>query len=125
MKLTPKQRTKIFDLTRLAISNKDKVKVLSSDYPNRTFIYQDNEYEIIYYYNQFGLGITTGDVVQISLLDKKSKEYIKFDSGDYIFMRNRYEMLKLIEDIHKNIFLKDDTDKEDSSLVDKILNIKK
>lgn len=123
MKLSPIQRTKIFELTRRSITNKRNVKVISSDFPNRTFLYDDEDYEILYYYNQFGIGITTGDLVQISISDKKTKEYIKFDSSDYLFMKNRYEMLKLIEDIHKNIFLKDCTDTEDPILIDKILGI--
>lgn len=111
MKLNLEQRTKLFQLVRdTALKNTDKVRIISSDFPNLSFQYDDDKYEILYYYNQFGAGVTTGDVVQISLYDKNMKVYVKFDCGDYIFMKNRVDMMDLVAEIHDIIFDKDNTD---------------
>lgn len=113
------QRTKVFEIVRnTALKNVDKVSVISSDHSNLSFAYEDDDWEILYYYNQ-----TTGDVVQISLYNKKLDESVKFDSGDYMWMKNRGDMLDLIDEIHETIFLTDYTNTEDMNLIDKILGL--
>jgi len=125
MKLSLEQRTKVFEIVRnTALKNVDKVNVISSDHPNLSFVYEDETWEILYYYNQFGMGVTTGDVVQISLYNKALDESVKFDSGDYmLWMKNRGDMLDLVAEIHETIFIVDDTDTEDMNLIDKILGL--
>jgi len=124
MKLTLEQRSKLFEIVRKkVIENKDKINVVSSDHPNMSFIYNDDDYEITYFYNQFGMGITTGDVVQITLYDKKLSDMVKFDSGDYMFMKNRQDMLEFIKYIHTNVFEYDETDNENQIIINKILGL--
>jgi len=124
MKLNLEQRSKLFEIVKKHITNnKDKVNIISSDHPNMSFVYNDDDYKITYFYNQFALGITTGDVVQITLYDKKYKNIVKFDSGDYIFMKNRKDMLELVEYIHINIFKYDKTDNDNQIIINKILGL--
>jgi hypothetical protein len=122
MKLTLEQRTKFFNLIRNKIlKNKKDILIISSDYPNKSFVYMDDKYIITLYYNQFGFGITTNDVLLISLHEKNSNNYIKFDSGDYIFMKNKSDFYKLIKELNENIFKTDVTDTTHAN-INKILN---
>lgn len=120
MKLNVVQRTKLFEIVRKnVLRNLDKVEVISSDIPNMSFVYNDDDYEVLYYHNWFG----TGEVVQISLYNKKLDESVKFDTGDYMFMKDRLDLTDLVNDINEHIFDADTTDTEDSNLIDKILGI--
>ena len=72
---------------------------------------------------EFGVGITTNNTMMISLHDKKTNFNLKFDSGDYIFMKNRIEYEDFFKEINSTIF---DIDKTDQQLtqenINKILN---
>lgn len=127
MKLTLEQRTKLFNIVKeTVLKNIDKVKVLSAEMPNQSFIYEDDRYEILYNYNQYGVGASTGDLVQISLTDKKLNECVKFDSTDYVFpafMRGREDMLDMASKIRVNIFAECEDETEDQLTVNKILGL--
>lgn len=106
MKLNLEQRSKLFEIVKKHITNnKDKVNIISSDHPNMSFVYNDDDYKIT------------------TLYDKKYKNIVKFDSGDYIFMKNRKDMLELVEYIHINIFKYDKTDNDNQIIINKILGL--
>lgn len=106
MKLNLEQRSKLFEIVKKHITNnKDKVNIISSDHPNMSFVYNDDDYKIT------------------TLYDKKYKNIVKFDSGDYIFMKNRKDMLELVEYIHINIFKYDKTDNDNQNIINKILGL--
>ena len=122
MKLKLEQRTKLFNLIRNRVfTNLDKVKVISSDFPNQSFTYEDQDYLIVSYYNLNGFGVSTHDMLQISLLDKKSNKSIKFDNGDYMFMKNHNDFFVLCQEIKKKVFNADASDNSTSLEVDEIL----
>lgn len=122
MKLTVEQRTKLFNLIRERVfKNKDNIKVVSSDHPNKSFIYEDDDFIIVLYYNQFGFGVATNDMLLISLHDKKSNSFVKFDSGDYIMMKNAKDFYNLVNEINDIIFDKDNTDKTTPEIINQIL----
>ena len=122
MKINVEQRTKLFNLIRKRVLvNKDKLKVVSSDYPNQSFIYEDDDFFIVAYYNLNGFGVSTHDMLQLSLHDKKTNYYIKFDSGDYMFMKKHQDFYNLIQEIKKEIFESDITDNTKPEDIDKIL----
>lgn len=122
MKLNVEQRTKLFNLIReRVIKNKENIKVVSSDHPNKSFVYEDDDFIIVLYYNQFGFGVTTNDMLLISLHDKKSNNFIKFDSGDYMIMKNAKDFHKLVGEINSIIFDKDNTDKTTQEVINQIL----
>lgn len=127
MKLTLDQRTRLFNIIRdTVLKNIDNVKVLSSDMPNQSFIYENDRYDIIYNYNQYGVGTLTGDLVQISLTDKKLNESVKFDSTDYVFptfMKGREDMLNLASEIRVNIFSECEYENNDQVTVNEILGL--
>lgn len=124
MKLTLEQRTKLFKIVRETILvNIDKIKIISSDYPNLSLMYEDDNYRIVYFYNQFRISVSTNDCVLISLMNKEIDSIIRFDSGDYIFMKNWDDMHQLIEEINEKIFQNDNTDQCDTELINKILDI--
>lgn len=122
MKLNVEQRTKLFNLIRKTVLiNKDNLRVVSSDYPNQSFIYEDNDFFIVTFYNLVGFGISSHDMLQISLHDKKSNFYIKFDSGDYMFMKKHQDFFNLVQEIKNGIFKTDTTDNTKSDDIDNIL----
>lgn len=122
MKLSLEQRTKFFNLIRTEIfKNKKNILIVSSDYPNKSFVYMDDNYIVTLYYNQFGLGITTNEMLLVSLHEKKSNNYIKFDSGDYMFMKNKNDFYKLIKELNEIIFDSDLTDKTSQVNINEIL----
>lgn len=123
-RLTPEQRTKLFQIVKNLLTKKDKIIVISSDHPNKALVYIDDEYVMALYTNQFGMGVTSNNVMLISLHERKSNWYIKFDSGDYIFMKNRREFEDFVREINVTIFDKDTTDKNknDENNINKILN---
>jgi hypothetical protein len=122
MKLKLEQRTKLFNLIRNRVfTNLDKVKVISSDFPNQSFTYEDQDYLIVSYYNLNGFGVSTHGMLQLSLLDKKSNKSIKFDNGDYMFMKNHNDFFVLCQEIKEKVFNTDTSDNSTSSEVDEIL----
>lgn len=121
MKLSPEQRTKLFKLVRNLLKNKDKIIVVSSDHPNKALIYMDDNYIMSLFCNENGVGVTTNNVMMISLHERKRNWYLKFDTGDYIFMKNRMEFEDFYLDINQ-LFLKDVTDNWNTNVVDEILN---
>lgn len=122
MKLNVNQRTKLFNLIRKrVIQYKDKVRVISSDFPNQSFLYEDDDYLIISYYNLNGFGVSTNDMLQLSLQDKKTNQCIKFDSGDYMIMKNHQDFFNLVQEIKNNIFLTDISDNTNPVDIDNIL----
>lgn len=123
MKLNVEQRTKLFNLIRQrVIKGKEKITVVSSDHPNKSFVYNDDDFVIVLYYNQFGIGVTTNDMLLISLHDKKTNCFIKFDSGDYMLMKNSKDFYNLVREINDAIFDKDNTDKTTQEVINQILN---
>lgn len=122
MKLKLEQRTKLFNLIRNRVfTNLDKIKVISSDFPNQSFTYEDQDYLIVSYYNLNGFGVSTHDMLLISLLDKKLNKSIKFDNGDYMFMKNHNDFFVLCQEIKEKIFNIDTSDNSTSSEIDEIL----
>lgn len=124
MELTPSQRSALFNIVKnLTETNPNNIRIISSDHPNKAFIYDDKEYTIIVYFNTFNVGVTSNNVTLISLLDKKSNYHIKFDSCDYIIMLKRSEYEDFVTYINNNIFDKDTTDNQDQIIINKILNL--
>ena len=102
MKLTVDQRSKLFNLIRKRVlPNKDKISIISSDQPNKSFVYMDDDYVIVLYFNHFMFGVMENDTLLISLHDKKTNHFIKFDSGDYILMKNRIDFDKIVYELNK------------------------
>jgi len=124
MKLSLEQRTKLFNIVReRVLDHLHNVDIISSDHPNSSFIYKDSDYEILYYHNVFGVGASTGDILQISLLNKKLDQSVRFDSGDYMFMKNISDMEDLISEMYENVFKDDDDDTENFEKINKILGL--
>jgi hypothetical protein len=124
MKLSLEQRTKLFQMIRdIVLNNIDKINVISSDYPNMSFIYNDDKYEISYYHNQYGMGVAARDMVQIAFHDKILDLCVKFDSGDYILMKNERDMIKLTTEIYEKVFKLDDSETKEKELIDKVLKL--
>jgi len=122
MKLTVDQRSKLFNLIRKRVlPNKDKISIISSDQPNKSFVYMDDDYVIVLYFNHFMFGVMENDTLLISLHDKKTNHFIKFDSGDYILMKNRIDFDKIVYELNK-FFDQDTTDNSTAIDVDKILS---
>lgn len=122
MKLTVDQRSKLFNLIRKRVlPNKDKISIISSDHPNKSFVYMDDDYVIVLYFNHFMFGVMENDTLLISLHDKKTNHFIKFDSGDYILMKNRIDFDKIVYELNK-FFDQDTTDNSTAIDVDKILS---
>lgn len=127
MKLSLEQRTKLFSIVReTVLKNKDKIKIISSDHPNKSFIYEDSKYRILYYYNEKVIDITTVKMIQISLENKDIGHSIRFDSGDYMIMKNSKDMHSLASEIEKTVFVIDDVkieeDCEDQEMINKVLD---
>jgi len=111
MKLKPEVRTKLFQIVRNLLKNTEKIIVISSDHPNKALIYMDDDYVLSLYTNLFGMGVTSNNVMLISLHERKTNFYIKFDSGDYMIMKNRREFEDFVQEINETVFDKDTTDR--------------
>ena len=111
MKLKPEVRTKLFKIVRNLLKNTEKIIVISSDHPNKALIYMDDDYVLSLYTNLFGMGVTSNNVMLISLHERKTNFYIKFDSGDYMIMKNRREFEDFVQEINETVFDKDTTDR--------------
>jgi hypothetical protein len=121
MKLKPEVRTKLFEKVRNLLQNKQNILVISSDHPNKALVYMDDNYVLVLYTNLFGIGVTTNNMMMISLHDRKTNSYVKFDSGDYIIMKNRMEYEDFVREINQIVFDKDETDKNSEENVNQIL----
>lgn len=124
MKLSLEQRTKLFQKIReIVFNNLDKVDIISSDFPNFSFTYRDEKYEIAYYYNQYGMGVATRDMMQITFHDKEMDLCVKFDSGDYLIMKNEQDMIDLANEMNDKLFKMDDSETTDEKEINKVLGI--
>ena len=125
MKLNLEQRTKLFNIVRETIlKNVEKVNIISSDHPNLSFLYDDDRLEILYVYNINGTRSLTSELLQISLYNKEIDISIKFDSSDYILMKNLSDMTDLTSEINEKIFKTDDSDTQVEELINKVLDLK-
>ena len=123
MKLTVEQRSRLFEIVKAATKKFDKIRIISSDHPNKSFIYEDDDCVILYFYNLAGIGVTTNDILQISLYDKEHKVSVRFDSGDYMIMKHRHEMDDIIHTAQDNVFSKDlGEDDPSEEIINQILN---
>jgi len=52
MKLTPEQRTKLFQIVKNLVNNRNNIRIVSSDHPSKVFVYEDkvfNKYTLACY----------------------------------------------------------------------------